>query len=565
MTDPTSITEVLLSQPRLVTLFQLVHHMKYLSSTAARIILALLVFFLTKTAVSYVGLSSFSAMFVDAEFSSDSIVEVFFATSEVSGFRPEFKKRSELIPAHERTTSRILLNNHVVRKIRVDIGSSPERVKLYSIKLLSHFGPGAVYDFRQIHKQFTPNDAISAFKLKKDHVLITSDKDDPYLILKGNLIQQNRILEYGLPLAFSLFFYLLIGRFTRRSIPAISDIQTKQSSSGINIGSLDGIRGLAALLVLAQHCGLTGTGGIFGVWLFFCLSGFLLATPFVRQPNLAISHSYMANYLIRRIKRIVPMYYVMITITFLFAGKIETALRHYLFIQADGHFWSIPQEMFFYLLLPLIMIGNFLICRSNRFVSVLFLALAIFCAHRFLTTDLVSLYGNNADLKPQAGIFITGTAISFLYSLLMQRYREFFSKPAVRWSASTLGLLILGVCLTLASLKSGPDQYFDPLNQPMLYGIAAGLVILATLLSKNSYLDWIMNLLPLRAVGVVGYSFYLLHPMMIDCVRSATGYFSSYYPSRLPLFILAGIATYIVSIFTYSYIERPFIKKQATE
>ena len=60
------------------------------------------------------------------------------------------------------------------------------------------------------------------------------------------------------------------------------------------------------------------------------------------------------------------------------------------------------------------------------------------------------------------------------------------------------------------------------------------------------------------------YSFYLLHPKLIDCVRATTLYFWDYYPTGITIFLLAGIATYLVTLFTYSYIERPFIKKQVS-
>ena len=70
-----------------------------------------------------------------------------------------------------------------------------------------------------------------------------------------------------------------------------------------------------------------------------------------------------------------------------------------------------------------------------------------------------------------------------------------------------------------------------------------------------------MNLLPLKAIGIVGYSFYMLHPKIIDFVRATTLYFWNYYPTGVALFLLAGIATYLVTVFTYSYIERPFIRK----
>ena len=96
-----------------------------------------------------------------------------------------------------------------------------------------------------------------------------------------------------------------------------------------------------------------------------------------------------------------------------------------------------------------------------------------------------------------------------------------------------------------------------------LISMGAGLFILATMLARNSILDKTMNLLPLKAVGIVGFSFYLLHPKIIGCVRSATLYFWDYYPTGIAIFISAGIATYLMTVLTYSYIERPFIKKQA--
>jgi peptidoglycan/LPS O-acetylase OafA/YrhL len=48
--------------------------------------------------------------------------------------------------------------------------------------------------------------------------------------------------------------------------------------------------------------------------------------------------------------------------------------------------------------------------------------------------------------------------------------------------------------------------------------------------------------------------------MMISVVRRISIYFTDYYPIEMPLFIMAGLASYALSAFTYSYIERPFIK-----
>ena len=317
-------------------------------SLLIRAIITVTVFLGLKIVISYVALSSFSLLLIEAEFDHDDHIAVYFtSTVKNAGFRETLKKKSEPFINNTKSTERVFLNNHVARKIRIDTGHIPGSVKLFSLRLTSNFGPDIVFDHQDIYKEFSPNNNITSFTLNKDHVLIRTNSTDPYITLKSELVTNNVFLEVFLPLVFALI--VLIGSFfiKVRALPAFSDINSRRSSTGANVGALDGIRGLAALLVLGQHTAMTGTGGIFGVWLFFCLSGFLLATPFVKQPNRALSWPYMTNYLIRRIKRIVPMYYVMITVTILFMGKIDVAIRHYLFLQADGHYWTITQEMFF--------------------------------------------------------------------------------------------------------------------------------------------------------------------------------------------------------------------------
>ena len=44
-------------------------------------------------------------------------------------------------------------------------------------------------------------------------------------------------------------------RLRRAPIPALSDVVTKQPSAGRNLDALDGIRGLAVLIVVASHTG----------------------------------------------------------------------------------------------------------------------------------------------------------------------------------------------------------------------------------------------------------------------------------------------------------------------
>lgn len=524
-----------------------------------------LLFFFLKAFLSTIALSSFHKVIVDAELEHDDAIEIFFATGlAASTFKGDYRK-STRFEQDKRAALTISLGDNVARKVRIDTGQQPGATKLFSLTFVSHYGPDIVFTPQDIYARFRPNEGVEAYVLRPDHVLVVSRTNDPFLVLHGDLMVENPFLKTVLPAIIAALLVVIAGRLSLKTLPAWTDVATKVSSTGVNFGSLDGIRGLAALLVLAQHTGVVRGSGMFAVWLFFALSGFLLSTPFVRQPERALSYPYMAHYLLRRFKRIVPMYFTMITITILFLGKFDVAFRHYLFLQANGHYWTVAQEMFFYLILPAVMIASTLFFRNRRLPALLFFAAVAAVAHAYLTISVVPLYGNNVTLRPMVGIFLIGVFCAFLFAYLTENHRKLFENRVVQQSLSLFGLGLFVVCMILADHLIGRFSAYDAVNRPGWFGIAAGTIILFTLLSEGRLLSRIMGWLPLRAVGVVSFSFYLLHPMMISCVRGTADYFFGYYPTGWVLFLLSGSVTYLLALFAYTYIERPFIISAAAQ
>jgi peptidoglycan/LPS O-acetylase OafA/YrhL len=145
----------------------------------------------------------------------------------------------------------------------------------------------------------------------------------------------------------------------------------------------DSLRGLAAVCILVFHVSaLTGmllkpvvgdaivVLGPNSLIVFFAISGFLLYRPFAAGTAGVRRSPRVARYLRRRVLRIVPAYWLALTVLAIFPGIVgvftEDWWRYYFFLQlyssetlAGGIpvAWSLCVEVSFYLLLPLWVLG----------------------------------------------------------------------------------------------------------------------------------------------------------------------------------------------------------------
>ncbi|SDW38095.1 acyltransferase family protein [Thiocapsa roseopersicina] len=160
-------------------------------------------------------------------------------------------------------------------------------------------------------------------------------------------------------------------------------------------GALDGIRGLAILWVFAFHANALLVGwpsdaspgwgqslaekGLLGVQLFFVLSGFLLAQPWMQAAEAGTPYPRVGRFFARRARRIVPTYWVHLVLLFglilpiLHGGYailrtdvgqanlwLHIPLLHFLHPGSSSSLglnmalWSLSIEAQFYLLLPLL-------------------------------------------------------------------------------------------------------------------------------------------------------------------------------------------------------------------
>src|SRR6202022_1061281 len=191
-----------------------------------------------------------------------------------------------------------------------------------------------------------------------------------------------------------------------------------------HVVALDGVRGLAILMVLlvhfvgnmsptnsAEHAIVLLTGyGEYGVDLFFVLSGFLITGILYDARN---EPHYFRNFYMRRLPRIFPLYYGVLALLFLvcplipllrgptldylvdrqawawfYAVNIHIGIHGEWSLSYIDHFWSLAIEEHFYLLWPLVV---FLLARRPRTLIAVSLATALGATFARLTGSLMGL------------------------------------------------------------------------------------------------------------------------------------------------------------------------------
>jgi peptidoglycan/LPS O-acetylase OafA/YrhL len=141
--------------------------------------------------------------------------------------------------------------------------------------------------------------------------------------------------------------------------------------------TVDSLRALAALAVLLGHVALASGHGLtwhgladrfnVGVPIFFAISGFVLYRPFVAARADGRPSPDLTSYGVRRFLRIVPAYWLALTVLAIWPGLDNVFSRdfwvYYGFLQIYGHLsepgqglfpaWTLCIEVTFYALLPL--------------------------------------------------------------------------------------------------------------------------------------------------------------------------------------------------------------------
>jgi len=334
---------------------------------------------------------------------------------------------------------------------------------------------------------------------------------------------------------------------------------------------IEGLRGIAVLLVVGCHCGIPWcAGGFVGVDVFFVLSGFLI-TGLLAAEYRATSRIDLLRFYSRRARRLLPAFTLVLLATILCAavvlappeialtGRAARAAGFYVSnvffdrsasdyfapkVEANPllHTWSLGIEEQFYLLWPLLILvvdrGPHRTRRSIWILSAV-TALSFICSvYTTMRAPTVAFY----ELPTRAWEFAAGGLLA-----LMPVSR---TSVGAAWAVACGIVGILAILGTSVLLKGGSAFPGWIALLPVAGAIA---ILFAGTKAPRSGFSAVLSTAPLQFVGARSYSWYLWHwPFVVFAGVLFPG------PGLVVAGkIVAALASLLAAALTFSLVERP--------
>lgn len=354
---------------------------------------------------------------------------------------------------------------------------------------------------------------------------------------------------------------------------------------------LDGLRGIAVLSVMLGHAGLiasgadfqSGTdhvsgllkGGIFGVDIFFVLSGFLITTILLEEQASRGTFS-LRNFYIRRALRLLPALVLVLTFSALYVLLLKpdsvnfgfreiglSALYISNFALIDGASlgmltatWSLAVEEQFYTIWPLALIA--LRGLSRRALLWLVIAGAIasagFRLWCFLAPDAgPGIMFGTVSLPARADGLLIGAAVAIMATSGMLP-KSSQGRSVLQWLTGISALSLVGLLLFVTSI--GPSLHYGTYA---IAGLLTGILVAGLIGAPHSQVAAALSWKPLVWTGRISYGLYLFH-VPVYCLSPAP---PSFLPSFMGVPVAAVIAiglTFVLAAGSFYLVERRFLQ-----
>jgi len=308
---------------------------------------------------------------------------------------------------------------------------------------------------------------------------------------------------------------------------------------------------------------------VFGVELFFALSGFLIGNILIRMSKQSLNFSDILQFWVKRWMRTLPVYLFVVLLIMIINKKFYLS---FLFFTQNYYpdqlkdfpiSWSLTIEEWFYLSFPLLM---FLINKTLQIFNVktksliiplstlVFISLPLLLRY-FAIDDATGIWDNS--IRKQMHLRPDGIAYGVLLAYIYERHSDLLTKPR--------GTFFFGVILSIGfiavwwlfnykiNIFSAQSNVFNNIIFYPLINIYSALLVAYFIRFQNYSSSKTQKVI--LYISLISYSLYLVHfPIYLAFSKYAmTPYLAFLYLS------VAIITMFVVGTILYKIIEKPFI------
>lgn len=344
---------------------------------------------------------------------------------------------------------------------------------------------------------------------------------------------------------------------------------------------LDGLRGIAILLVILSHTGVVPNGYV-GVDLFFALSGFLITTLLYEERQRAGTIS-LRRFYERRARRLLPALGVLFVVALIVdlicfpmtgwsLGKKVLLSSAFVsnWVAASGHAsglgalnptWSLAMEEQFYLAWPLLLIVLLRFRVKPVIVAALLFEAVLLLYHNAPKSGLAHQYAVYYSPTARFAELLSGclAAVVWRHRLIrvpIQVKRLLPGKAQALTERSHIWCALTAVALIYLFGRLLSDHTLL-LGQVYTRACLLGVILIVMLLgSPQGPVTRVIGCAPLRYLGKISYSLYLFHLVIRNVVYN-------YMPTS-SLYVTAAItiaASVALASLTWRLIESPVLAR----
>ncbi|MDP3890668.1 acyltransferase, partial [Nocardioides sp.] len=323
-----------------------------------------------------------------------------------------------------------------------------------------------------------------------------------------------------------------------------------------------------------------------GVAIFFVLSGFLLARPWIARAAEGQDAPAAHPYLWKRLLRIAPLYVVTVVIALSLIGENQergpadwvVSLLMLDSFTADGapagltQMWSLAVEVCFYLVLPALMVllvGRHRALRPGRVLAGLAAMSALSVWWHLdgaARASELSLGNPRQWLPAYLGWFAAGILLALAH-VVHTRGSPPWTRGLVTLARQpgSCWILVVGLMLVTATPLAGPTLLIPPtagesLLKNLVYGLVGLLVVMTGVFAiPGGLYERSMGHGSGRRLGWISYGIFCLHLPLLHFVMWSTGW-TLFEGRGFQIWALVLVLSIVAAELTYRLVERPALR-----